>query len=397
MNPFPIENLPFGVLQPGRIGVALNDTILDLQRATAGLPAETRAACAEDSLNALMSLGRASRLELRAYLQDLLRGPHAAEWLLPLHGTIMMTPARIGDYTDFYASIHHATNVGRRFRPENPLLPNYKWVPIAYHGRASSIVASGTAIRRPFGQTRADGAEAPQMGPSRRLDYETEIGFFVGRGNALGSAVPIGKAEEYLAGVCLVNDWSARDVQKWEYQPLGPFLAKNFATTVSPWLVTLEALAPFRAPLAARAAGDPAPLEYLNGAQDRQAGGFDIRVETRLSTSAMREQGLAPVLVAAASFLDMYWTPAQMLAHHTVNGCNLSPGDLIASGTVSGPRVDSAGCLLERAAGEPLRFPTGERRRFLEDGDEVTMSAFCERDGFARIGFGECRGTIVGG
>ena len=310
----------------------------------------------------------------------------------------MLLPAAIGDYTDFYTSIHHATRVGVLLRPENPPLPNYKWVPIAYHGRSSSIVASGTPVRRPLGQLHPDEAAAPSFGPSRRLDYELEIGFFAGPGNRLGEPIPIARAEEHLAGACLLNDWSARDVQKWEYQPLGPFLAKNFATSVSPWLVTLDALAPFRVPLVPRPSSDPEPLEYLRDATDRERGGFDIRVEAWLSTRAMRDRGRPAFRVSAASLREMYWTPAQMVAHHTSNGCNLRPGDLLASGTVSGPSEDAAGCLLERTAGgrRPLELPDGETRRFLEDGDEVVLRAFCERDGFARIGFGECRGVVVG-
>jgi fumarylacetoacetase len=404
---FPIQNLPLGVFRrPGdardRVGVAIGDQILDLaawaeSRLVGG---ELASVCREDRLNALMERGTALRRELRQAVSTLLRADHAGQpdLLVAQSAVRLQLPARIGDYTDFYASVHHAARVGALLRLEQPLLPNYKWMPIAYHGRASSIVVSGTRVRRPSGQTRPDGAEAPHVAPSRRLDYEMEVGFFAGPGNALGTTIPMASAEEHLVGACLVNDWSARDVQKWEYQPLGPFLAKSFATTISPWVVTVEALAPFRAPLAPRAAGDPPPLPYLDDPEDRRSGGVDIRVETRLSTRAMREGGIAPMLIAAASFLEMYWSPAQMLTHHTSNGCNLVPGDLIASGTVSGPAVENAGCLLERTAGgqQALSLPSGETRRFLEDGDEVTMRAYCEREGFVRIGFGDCRGEIVG-
>jgi len=303
---------------------------------------------------------------------------------------------RVGDYTDFYASIDHATNVGSMFRPDNALLPNYKWVPIGYHGRASSIVPSGTPVRRPSGQTREESSSPPVFGPSRRLDYELEVGAIIADGNALGAPIPIASAEQHVAGLCLVNDWSARDIQAWEYQPLGPFLAKSFATTLSPWIVTLDALAPFRVPATDRPEGDPAPLPYLDDAADRSKGGFDVSLEVLLSTRRMREDGVPPWRASAGSFAAMYWTLAQMVAHHTSNGCNLQPGDLLASGTVSGPTKESRGCLLERTwrGSEPIALPTGESRRFLEDGDEVIMRAWCERDGRRRIGFGECRGIV---
>jgi fumarylacetoacetase len=387
MNPFPIENLPFGVLYPGRIGVAFGDRILDLQRATGGLPAETREACAEDSLNALMSLRKAHRLELRAHLTELLRGPHAGAWLLPMEDAVMMTPARIGDYTDFYASIHHATNVGRRFRPESPLLPNYKWVPIAYHGRASSIVVSGTPVDRPSGQTRDAAADAPRFGPSRSLDYELEVGYFIGPGNAQGQPIPIAAASHHLFGVCLVNDWSARDIQAWEYQPLGPFLGKSFATSVSPWVVTMEALEPYRVPVEPRLE----TLPYLRLADDWA---IDVTLEVELSTAMMRAQSMAPVRVSRGRLGDLYWTPSQMVAHHTSNGCNLRAGDLLATGTVSGASPESVGCLLERTS--PIGLPTGETRTFLEDGDEVTLSGYCGREGLATICLGECTGRVMG-
>jgi fumarylacetoacetase len=308
----------------------------------------------------------------------------------------LLLPVEIGDYTDFYSSVHHATNVGRMFRPENPLLPNYKYVPIAYHGRASSIRVSGEPVLRPRGQTKDDAAGSPVFGPTKLLDYELELGMFIGPGNALGHPIPVGSAAEHLFGCCIVNDWSARDVQKWEYQPLGPFLSKSFMTTLSPWVVTAEALEPYRVGAAQRAADDPAPLEYLSSEEDRSRGGIGVTLEVYLSTAAMRESGSAPVRLSRGSFAEMYWTPAQMIAHHTSNGCNLRPGDLLASGTVSGPTAGSLGCLLEltRRGADPIPLPTGEERRFLQDGDEVIMRGFCERDGFARVGFGECRGVV---
>jgi fumarylacetoacetase len=309
----------------------------------------------------------------------------------------LLLPAAIGDYTDFYASVHHATNVGRMFRPDNPLLPNYKWMPIGYHGRASSIVRSGTPIRRPRGQLKDPQAEVPVLAPTRLLDYELELGCFVAVGNPLGEPVPIDRAEAHLFGVCLVNDWSARDVQSWEYQPLGPFLSKSFATTISPWVVTLEALEPFRVPAYRRPLEDPAPLPHLYSERDATAGGVDVTLEVYLTSERMREQGVAPVRLSRGRVAELYWTLPQMLAHHTSNGCNLHPGDLFASGTVSGPSNDSLGCLLEltRRGAEPLTLPTGETRKFLEDGDEVIMRGYCEREGAARIGLGECRGLVV--
>ena len=414
---FPIQNLPLGCYRaPGgaRPGVAIGDHILDLAaaRAVLDLPARPAAAIgdcvASGHLNPLLAIGRPSLRELRAAVSDSLRADTAAgerarasgeSLLVPMRDAEMVLPARVGDYTDFYASIHHATNVGGMFRPDNPLLPNYKWVPIGYHGRASSIVPSGTAIRRPAGQTRDDASEPPRFGPSRRLDYELEVGAVIADGNALGATIPIGRAEEYVAGLCLVNDWSARDIQSWEYQPLGPFLSKSFATTMSPWIVTLDALAPFRVAAAERAQGDPAPLPYLHDATDRAYGGFDIELEVVLSTDWMRREGLPPSRVSTGNFATMYWTIAQLVAHHTSNGCNLQPGDLLASGTVSGPSKESRGCLLERTwrGTEPLVLATGEERRFLEDGDEVIMRAACARDGRRRIGFGECRGIVSGG
>ena len=304
--------------------------------------------------------------------------------------------ADIGDFTDFYASIHHATAVGRLFRPDNPLLPNYKWVPIAYHGRASSVRVSGFDFHRPVAQLMPAGAEAPQLGPSRRLDYELEVGIFVGRGNELGTRVALADAEAHVFGLCLLNDWSARDVQAWEYQPLGPFLAKNFATTVSPWVVTLEALAPFRAPFT-RAAAEPAPLPYLDGAQLRAQGSIDLRLEVWLESARMRSTGMAAQRISGSNFRESWWTVAQMLTHHTVNGCNLRPGDLIGSGTQSGAQPEEAGSLLELTAGgrQALRLASGEERTFLEDGDRVSLRGWCERPGWVRIGFGEAVGTVL--
>jgi fumarylacetoacetase len=306
----------------------------------------------------------------------------------------MAVPARIGDYTDFYASIHHATNVGRLFRPDNPLLPNYKYVPIGYHGRASSIVVSGAEVHRPSGQSKDATAAAPVFAPSRALDYELEVGFFIGPGNALGQPIPIGQAEDHIFGICLLNDWSARDIQSWEYQPLGPFLAKSFATTISPWIVTMEALAPFRAPAFQRADGDPDPLPYLNSPEDRSHGGIDLTLEVYMKSKQMD----APIRLSRGNLKDLYWTLPQLLAHHASNGCNLRPGDLLASGTVSGPLPDARGCLLEltQRGADPISLPSGEIRKFLEDGDEVILRGFCERPGFPRIGLGDCRGTIAG-
>jgi fumarylacetoacetase len=416
---FPIETLPFGVFstdgdpESGRVGVAIGDQILDVTSALAEdlIGDEGRSAahgCDSPRLNELMSLDRAAVSGLRRALADLLDAStemgrraarHAGAILVAQRSAVMHVAADVGDYTDFYASIDHATNVGSMFRPDNPLLANYKYVPIGYHGRASSIVPSGSFVKRPRGQTRDDPSKPPAFGPSRRLDYELEVGAFIGRGNALGEPIGLDDAEERLFGLCLVNDWSARDIQTWEYQPLGPFLAKNFATSVSPWVVTMDALEPFRAPAYPRAAGDPAPLEYLSSARNEQRGGVDITLEVLISSARMARDGLAPMRVSLGSFTTMYWTLAQLVTHHASNGCNLRPGDLIASGTVSGPAAESRGCLLERTwrGKEPLELPSGEKRSFLEDGDEVIMRAWCEREGAMRIGFGECRGTINGG
>ena len=408
---FPVQNLPFGIFrrrgthERPRVGVAIGDAILDLHHASQAnlvTGADTlREACEATSLNNLMSLPHAHRLEFRRALSQLLRAgsPDSSRTHLVAQSDVeMLLPAVIGDYTDFYASIFHATNVGRMLRPDNPLLPNYKYVPIGYHGRASSIVVSGTDVKRPQGQARDDASAAPVFGPTRRLDYELEVGFFVGRGNALGDPVPIEHAGARLFGLCLLNDWSARDLQAWEYQPLGPFLAKNFGSSISPWVVTMEALAPFRVPAFDRAPGDPAPLPYLADEVDQALGGIDVILEVLVSTRRMRDEGHPAVRLSESRLADLYWTPAQLLAHHTSNGCNLHPGDLLGSGTVSGETKESRGCLLELTwrGAEPILFPSGEQRRFLEDGDEVIMRGHCQRDGFVRIGFGECRGIIRG-
>jgi len=410
---FPVQNLPLGVFRRGegrlRIGCAIGDQVLDLEASAGrgllrGLPADVETACRETSLSALMGLEPRLRDTLRHRLSHLLRAEggfvtaraEADTVLVPLAETQPALPTAVGDYTDFYASIFHATNVGKMFRPDDPLLPNYRWVPIGYHGRASSLVVSGTPVPWPSGQTRPGGSGDPAFGPSRSLDYELEVGAFLGPGNRLGEPIPLAAAEDHLFGLCLVNDWSARDVQRWEYQPLGPFLGKSFATSVSPWVVTRDALAPFRVPAFARTGGDPRPLPYLDDETDRDHGGFDVRLEVSLRTRRMREEGQPPFVVSRSRLRDLYWTLAQMIAHHSSNGCNLRPGDLIASGTVSGPEKDQRGCLLERTwrGTEPLVLPTGEERRFLERGDEVVLRGHCEREGFARIGFGECRGVV---
>ena len=412
---FPIQNLPFGVFrraltpEPPRVGVAIGDQILDLRLCHRagffdGDLAAAGEACTEASLNRLMALGAAARSQLRRRISELLREDKRRSYqkvvepcLAPVAEAVMELPAAVGDYTDFYASIFHATNVGSMFRPDEPLLPNYKYVPIGYHGRSSSIVKSGTPVKRPSGQSKPESAPEPVFRPSRRLDYELEMGFFIGAGNALGTPIPTTAAEDHLFGACLLNDWSARDIQAWEYQPLGPFLAKNFATTISPWVVTLDALEPFRAPAFIRPDGDPDPLPYLDDARERERGAFDIRLEVSLSTEAMRGARIAPFVLSRNNLRQLYWTPAQLVAHHTSGGCNLRPGDLLGTGTVSGPTRESRGCFLELAwrGTQPITLPTGETRSFLEDGDEVIFRGWCEKEGWARIGFGECRGLIV--
>ena len=407
---FPIQNLPLGVFRrrgadgPGRIGAAIGDEILDLRECAnlallAELPADVRTALGASTLNGLMSLGPAATGALRHHLVRLLKADSSRadpRALIPMAAVDMAVPAAIGDYTDFYASVFHASRVGRLFRPDNPLLPNYKYVPIGYHGRASSVVASGTPVLRPWGQTKGQDEPQPVFRPTRMLDFELEVGVFVGRGNALGAPVALGDAEEHIFGLCLLNDWSARDIQAWEYQPLGPFLAKSFATSVSPWIVTLEALAPFRAPAFQRTAADPAPLPYLSSRADAAAGGIDVRLDVTLLSQRMRDQSLAPAVIARSSLSGLYWTIAQLVTHHASNGCNLRPGDLLGTGTVSGPDDGNCGCLLELTANgrQPLTLPGGETRAYLADGDEVILRGSCEREGFRRIGLGACRGII---
>jgi fumarylacetoacetase len=411
---FPIQNLPFGVFSPPggapRGGVAIGDSILDLGAAEqAGLftGAAQRAAKAASgpTLNAFLGLGREAAAALRAQLSAMLTDGAAEQARLAplLHDAAacaMHLPASIGDYTDFYAGIHHATNVGTLFRPEAPLLPNYKYVPIGYHGRASSVRPSGFAFRRPSGQTRPPAGEpgaAPRVGPCRNLDYELELGIWVGQGNAPGNAIPIAGAARHIAGFCLLNDWSARDIQAWEYQPLGPFLAKSFATTISPWIVTAEAMAPFRIAQPPRPHGDPQPLPYLLDAADQQEGALALTLEVRLLTPRMREEGTAPHLLSSVTAASLYWTAAQLLTHHASNGCDLRPGDLMGTGTISGPEKSSWGSLLEltRQGAEPVPLSNGETRRFLEDGDEIIFSAVANRDGARSIGFGACRAVVL--
>ena len=395
---FPIQNLPFGRFRTAgesglRIGVAIGDQVLDLR--AAGL-------IATDDMNALMAASQADRQALRAAISaGLAEGSdRQAAWqgILQAQAAVQMAvPCRIGDYTDFYVGIHHATRVGSLFRPDNPLLPNYKWVPIGYHGRASSIGVSGQRFARPLGQLKGT-ADAPVLGATQRLDYELELGFFAGPGNALGERILIGDAEQHLFGVTLLNDWSARDIQAWEYQPLGPFLSKNFATTVSPWIVTMEALAPFRSPPLERPAGDPQPLPYLDAPGNRERGALDITLEVWLQTATMRAAGDGPVRLTQGNARQAaYWTPAHLVTHHTVNGCNLQPGDLLGSGTLSGPAPEQAGSMLELTMGgkNPITLPNGESRSFLADGDTLTLRGWCEREGAMRIGLGECVGTVA--
>jgi fumarylacetoacetase len=425
---FPIQNLPFcefdtlaegeeeleGLPKDGGVGVLIGDHVLSLVSCEAEGLIEKELG-RSDELGDIMDfasfststpriLSRLRRVVsgiLRKDGKRIARRPAAKSRILYRQSDVRFSEMIVCNYTDFYASIHHATTVGAMFRPDNPLLPNYKWVPIGYHGRASSIVPSGTTITRPRGQTKADDAAAPTFGPCKLLDYEMEVGFFVGRGNDIGAPINIEQAEDHIFGLCLVNDWSARDMQKWEYQPLGPFLAKNFATTVSPYVVTMEALAPFRCPAMKRPDGDPAPLPHLFSERDQKLGGIDITLEVFLTSKQMRDRNLSPIRLSKGSFKDMYWTIAQLLTHHASNGCNMQPGDLLASGTISGQSPDSRGCLLELTwdgpgkPRKPIELPTGEKRTFLEDGDEVIMKGYCEREGFRRIGFGECRGIIA--
>ena len=409
---FPLQNLPFAAFRRAgggeafRGGVAIGDAVLDLGAlhalgVFAGAAAEALALCTGPALNPFMAAGREAGRALRAALSSALRSGSALAarlrpLLIPQSAAEYRVAADIGDFTDFYASIHHATAVGRLFRPDNPLLPNYKWIPIAYHGRASSVLVSGESFARPHGQLMPPGATRPELAPTRRLDYEAEVGLFVGRPNRLGSRIPLAEAESHIFGLCLLNDWSARDVQAWEYQPLGPFLAKNFATTVSPWVVTLEALAPFRAPWV-RPAEEPAPLAYLDDPAQRREGAIDLQLEVWLESAGMRAAGVPPQRLSHGSFRESWWTIGQMLTHHTVNGCNLEPGDLLGSGTQSGSAPAAAGSLLELTAGgrTPLTLGAAETRTFLEDGDRVLLRGWCERPPYVRIGFGEAAATVL--
>lgn len=421
---FPPQCLPYAIFQADglpQVGVGIGDQVISLAAlAQADLltPAATVAVLDHCDLTGVMSLSLAERGQLRSTLFELVTQPESplgsraelqAAAIFDQSQVRWLKPLEVGDYTDFYASVYHATNVGSMFRPDNPLLPNWKHLPIGYHGRASSLVISGTEIRRPNGQLPPVGeATAPTFGPCRQLDYELEVGVYVAMGNPMGSPIPLNEADSHLFGITLVNDWSARDMQRWEYQPLGPFLAKSFATSISPWVLPMEALRPFRVPVRPRDAGDPTPLAYLSDHDHDAHGGIDLKLEVQIQTLKMRTEGLSPVRLSSGNYRDMYWTFAQMLTHHSSNGCNLQPGDLLASGTVSGPRRESRGCLLELTwDGEygkpvpgsqrtPLRMPSGEERLFLEDGDEIILQGRCEREGFRTIHLGECRGRIIG-
>ncbi|MEO5858101.1 MAG: fumarylacetoacetase [Pyrinomonadaceae bacterium] len=413
---FPIQNLPFCMFwrsaesEAPHLGLGIGDQIFDMYQAiVSGLLGDEFDSLVEEielcDLSFLTEVyGTAILADLRRAALAVLRDDadpqtieEAEAFLVPMDSIGPELAFGIGDYTDFYCSIFHATNVGSMFRPDQPLMPNYKYVPIGYHGRASSIVVSGSDIKRPHGQNRSDTEKPPVFIPAKNLDYEMELGFFVGKGNELGRPIDIKDAEEHIFGMCLVNDWSARDIQAWEYQPLGPFLAKNFATTISPFVVTMEALAPFRTPAFERDPDDPQPLDYLSDENNKKFGGLDINLEVYIQTEKMRTENIEPHLVSRSNTKDLYWTVGQMLTHHASNGCNLQTGDLIASGTVSGPEKDQRGCLLERTwrGTEPIELQSGETRRFLEDGDEVIMKGYCEREGFRRIGFGECRGRVL--
>ena len=409
---FPIQNLPFAVFrrtkpdEAFRGGVAIGDQALDLAALARAnvFTGEALHACeaaAASSLNRFMQMGAPAWSALRRALSRELRegSPHESQvraCLVAQTEIEFRVPARIGDYTDFFTSIHHATNVGKLFRPDNPLLPNYKWVPIAYHGRASSIGVSGQQLHRPIGQVCGTGQTVPVVQASRRLDFELEMGIWIGTGNALGTRINVAEAEQHVFGLCLLNDWSARDIQAWEYQPLGPFLAKNFGTTISPWMVTMEALAPFRAPFT-RSADDPQPLPYLDAPNVRETGSIRITMDVAIETAQMRALNLAAHRLSRSNFSDSYWTVSQMLAHHTLGGCNLQAGDIFGSGTMSGPTADSLGSLLELTVGgkQPLTLTNGETRSFLEDGDAIILSAHCQRAGAARIGFGVSYGRIL--
>ncbi len=403
---FPIQNLPLGIFSVGerhrRPGVAIGDYVLDLAGIADLLNEEWREDLTQPVLNAWLAHGPEAQNALRARLVELLSDAKFRDDVEPqLVGQSevrMHVPCLVGDYTDFYVGIHHATNVGKQFRPDNPLLPNYKYVPIGYHGRASSVRASGEPVIRPSGQRKPPDAEAPEYGPSRRLDYELELGMWIGEGNELGTPIPIGEASDHIAGFCLLNDWSARDLQAWEYQPLGPFLAKSFLTSVSPWVVSPQALTPFRKPIPPRPSGDPQLLPYLSDLADRESGGLGIQLEVTLTTEKMRGSGLGPhILSRGSADAAMYWSAAQIVAHHSSNGCNLQPGDLIGTGTLSTDSAGGLGSLLEISQGgkQPIELQSGEQRTFLEDGDEVTLKAWCEGGGAVRIGLGECVGRVV--
>lgn len=403
---FPIENLPLGIFSVGerrrRAGVAIGDFVLDLIGIADLLDEEWRNDLSQPVLNSWLARGPEAQRDLRARLSELLSDERYRDdvesELVGQTEVRMHLPCVVGDYTDFYVGIHHATNVGKQFRPENPLLPNYKYVPIGYHGRASSVRVSGEPVIRPNGQRKALDADAAEFGPSRRLDYELELGIWIGEGNELGSPIPISEAAEHIAGYCLLNDWSARDIQAWEYQPLGPFLAKNFLTSVSPWIVSPEALTPFRKPMPQRPSGDPKPLPYLDDAADRESGGLAIQLEVTLTTEEMRRRGIAPhILSHGSADAAMYWSAAQIVAHHSSNGCNLQPGDLIGTGTLSTDSDGGLGSLLEISRGgkQPIELATGEKRSFLDDGDEIIMRAWCQRYGAVRIGLGECVGRVI--
>ena len=412
---FPIQNLPFGVFSPGedppRAGVAIGDKIFDLQAAGTkglfkGIAPDAVSAMQGGTLNFLLALGSPARRAVRSRLVSLLDADSgersqvermASDLLHDATACMMHLPVAVGNYTDFYAGINHATNVGRILRPDNPLLPNYKHVPIAYHGRASSVRVSGTEVLRPRGQTKDASASEPRFGPSRRLDIELELGFWIGPGNALGHPIPIDEAASHIAGFCLLNDWSARDIQAWEYQPLGPFLAKNLMTSVSPWIVTPEALAPFRTSVLARSPGDPVPLPYLVDEADKAAGALDLTFEISFTSELMRAKGVKPKVLSRVNAKSLYWTVGQMVAHHTSGGCNLMPGDLLGTGTISGATPDALGSFLEMTQGgrNAIQLETDEERRFLEDNDEVTLRASAHHPDFVSIGFGECKGRIV--
>ena len=407
---FPLHSLPYGVFDSGngnRVGIAIGDKILDLHACAThglldGLSDEVASACTSTLLNSLMALGSSSWSTLRRRVTALLDADQVSNHLLhsvephlvAMSQAVMRIPATIGDYTDFYASIHHATRVGQLFRPDHPLLSNYKYVPIGYHGRASSIVVSGESVSRPCGQIKPKDGD-PVFRATQSLDYELEVGLFIGQGNQLGQEIQIADAEGHIFGLCLVNDWSARDIQSWEYQPLGPFLAKSFATTISPWVVPLEALLPYRVPALERPVGDPAPLPYL-ASPSSSLGAVDLTLEVYLESEQMRQSSVPPLLLARSNLRNLYWTLAQLLTHHASNGCNLRPGDLLATGTISGPDNGSEGCLLEmQHRPQPIHLPTGEERRFLEDGDRVVFHAYCEKAGLPRLGFGDCSGIIA--